>query len=216
MRALVAGVVLTLVAAAPAFGHATLDVKTAEAGTNVELAVAVPDEEEVPGIVTTKVVIEAPEQFSMIDCTGEAPWTCNVTEERIATFERPAAGASDGDKPELRIEVRTASTAGRYPFEVNQFYSSGEVVNWDGPPDSDHPAPVFEVTGSAAAPEVTAGPEPTTEVTIESATTTSAGESPTEESEPTSDNDFPWWLVILAGAVLLVGVAAVAISRRAR
>ena len=217
MRALVAGVVLSIVLAAPAFGHATLDVKTAEAGTNVKMAVTVPDEEEAPGVVTTEVVVEAPEEFSMVDCLSEASWTCTVTEERIATFERPAPVAVDGDKPTLTFEVRTASAAGRYPIEVNQFYSSGEVVNWDGPAGGDHPAPVFEVTGTAATtPEVTAGPEPTTEITIESVTTTTTEADREPAEEPTSDNDFPWWLVILAGAVLLVGIGAVAMSRRPR
>jgi hypothetical protein len=41
--------------------------------------------------------------------------------------------------------VHTPKQRGEYPFQVNQYYADGSAVHWDGPPDSDTPAPVLQV-----------------------------------------------------------------------
>ena len=52
-----------------------------------------------------------------------------------------------GDAAALQF-VGSTDSSQDYTFNVRQTYSDGSVVDWNGPPDSDTPAPVVEAKSS--------------------------------------------------------------------
>ena len=102
-------------------------------------------EERGPAMHNAKVIVEVPGGFSVVSCEPKPEWSCAPSESggrAVITWTRTAGADPDGH---FTFRVHTASRPGSYPFEVNQFYVDGESARWDGPPDSDSPAPVLRV-----------------------------------------------------------------------
>jgi uncharacterized protein YcnI len=137
----------------PALGHATLDKSSLPADSEQSLQVRVPVER--PAAYNVKIIVEVPAGFTALTCADKLGWRCAITADRaqgrsaLVTWER-TAGLDAIDL--LDWTVRTPAAPGTYAVEVNQFYSDGEVVQWDGAPDSDHPAPRLEITGAGTRP----------------------------------------------------------------
>lgn len=135
-----------ILAAVPgvAWAHATFVNGTAPANADQALTLDVP-EERGPDVHNQKVIVEVPGGFSVAGCSTPAGWACGSqagTKGRtVVTFTR---GAGPGET-RFDLQVHTPAKAGDYPFEVNQFYDDGSTARWDGPPDSDTPAPVLRV-----------------------------------------------------------------------
>lgn len=128
-----------------AWGHATFEDDTAPAGVDHLLALDVP-EERGPDVHNRRVVVEVPGDFELLGCSTPQGWACEAEEASedgtLVSFTRGSAPA----ETRFDLAVHTPEEAGRYPFEVNQFYDDGSDARWDGPPESDFPAPVLEVS----------------------------------------------------------------------
>lgn len=146
---LVAVAVGSIIAAFPAtaWAHAVfLSSSSVPANSDQKLILNVP-EEKGPSVHNTKVVFVVPSGFSVGGCDPKPQWACAV---------QPASGGrttvtytrSAGDDPDARFSfgVRTPGQPGDYPFATNQTYSDNSTARWNGPPDSETPAPVLKVT----------------------------------------------------------------------
>ena len=157
MKRLLAAVGLTagllIAGAVPASAHAELDQERVEANKEIDLVLKVPVE--IEGQQNAKVIVELPTGFSFRNCLATGNWACSVAFEGsqpIITWA-PTPGNTVGiDTFQMRVQASGVNGLAR--FEVNQFYSNGEVVHWDSPdPDADNPAPTITVTtpmGAAA------------------------------------------------------------------
>jgi Uncharacterized protein conserved in bacteria len=90
-----AGVLVALVGAGPAWGHATLETATAPPDSHADLTLHVPVEK--ADTVNSKIEVELPEGFEAHSCTAEAGWSCTV---------------GDPDKPELITFTRLGTVKG--------------------------------------------------------------------------------------------------------
>jgi uncharacterized protein YcnI len=141
-----AGVVLAAVPAA-AWAHAVfLSSGSVPANSDQKVTLNVP-EEKGPSVHNTKVVFVVPAGFSVSGCDQKPQWTCAVSGasngRTLVTYTRSSGTDADA---RFTFGVHTPGQAGDYPFQTNQSYSDNSTVRWDGPPDSDTPAPVLKVT----------------------------------------------------------------------
>ena len=146
LSALVAGVIMAAVPAA-AWAHAVfLSSSSVPANSDQKLGFNVP-EEKGPNVHNTKIVFVVPAGFSVSGCDPKPQWTCAVAPagggRTTVTYTRSSGTDADA---RFSFGVHTPGQAGDYPFNTNQTYSDNSTVRWDGPPDSDTPAPVLKVT----------------------------------------------------------------------
>jgi len=143
--AVAAGAVIAAVPAT-AWAHAVfLSSSSVPANSDQKLTLNVP-EEKGASVHNTKVVVVVPSGFAVKGCEPKPQWNCAVagaSEGRTTvTYTRSAGDDADG---RFSFGVHTPGP-GDYPFAVNQTYSDNSTVRWNGPPDSDTPAPVLKVT----------------------------------------------------------------------
>jgi len=126
-----------------AWAHASFVNGAAPPNADQTLTLDVP-EEKGPDIHNEKVIVEVPGGFTVAGCSTPGGWACGSQAAKgrtVVTFSRGAAPA----ETRFDLRVHTPAKAGDYPFQVNQFYDDGSAAHWDGPPDSDNPAPVLRV-----------------------------------------------------------------------
>jgi uncharacterized protein YcnI len=146
LLAAAAGIVLAAVPAA-AWAHAVfLSSGSVPANSDQKVTLNVP-EEKGPSVHNTKVVFVVPAGFSVSGCDPKPQWSCAVSGtsngRTLVTYTRSSGTDADA---RFSFGVHTPGQAGDYPFQTNQSYSDNSTVRWDGPPDSDSPAPVLKVT----------------------------------------------------------------------
>ncbi|HLF40957.1 MAG TPA: DUF1775 domain-containing protein [Acidimicrobiia bacterium] len=113
------------------------------ADSDQTLVLDVPEER--GDIRNAKVIVEVPAGFTVSGCEPKRDWDCAPSpsgSKTVVTFTRTSGSSPD---TAFGFRVHTPDKDGSYAFEVNQFYADGESTRWDGPPDSDFPAPVLEV-----------------------------------------------------------------------
>lgn len=124
MRLLI--VLIAALALAPsAFAHAAIDPDTAKAGKPTAIRLFVPTESETAATVAVRVTAPAGMTLS-----GTTSWRGRTRGTVTLTFTAEAAKGGD------------------YALRVEQRYSDGRKVAWDGPESSDNPAPVLHVQGT--------------------------------------------------------------------
>ena len=169
---------LMLAMAGPAGAHAEFEGEAVPAGTHQALALHVPGERAEAHNVKVVVTLPAEFELLSCEiaagwsCTatsaaGDDPAQVIYTlleegadhhDEKMAAPadeghpEPPADG--DGTAPEeeadmFHFSVHTPGESGTYAFPVEQHYSRGGTVQWNGTPDSDRPAPVVTVNAPA-------------------------------------------------------------------
>jgi hypothetical protein len=88
-----------------------------------------------------------PAGFSVSGCDKKPQWDCAVSGasngRTLVTYTRSSGTDADG---RFTFGVHTPGKGGDYPFPTNQSYSDNSTVRWDGPPESETPAPVLKVT----------------------------------------------------------------------
>jgi uncharacterized protein YcnI len=146
LAATVAGAIMAAVPAA-AWAHAVfLSSGSVPANSDQKLIFNVP-EEKGPNVHNTKIVFVVPAGFSVSGCDPKPEWTCAVSAANggrtLVTYNRSSGTDADA---RFSFGVHTPGQRGEYPFNTNQTYSDNSTVRWDGPPDSDTPAPVLKVT----------------------------------------------------------------------
>jgi uncharacterized protein YcnI len=145
LAAAVAGGVVAFVPAA-AWAHAVfLSSGTVPANSDQKLTLNVP-EEKGPSVHNAKVIFVVPSGFKVAGCDPKPQWSCAVSGasngRTLVTYTRDSGTDADA---RFSFGVHTPAQAGDYPFQTNQTYSDNSTVRWDGPPDSDTPAPVLKV-----------------------------------------------------------------------
>lgn len=144
--AVIAGVFMVAVPG-PAWAHPEfVGNATVPPGSDQKLTLDVP-EEKGPDVHNTKVVFVVPAGFSVSGCDEKPEWECGVSGasngRTLVTYTRSSGANPDG---RFTFGVRTPDRRGEYPFQTNQSYSDNTTVRWNGPADSDIPAPVLKVS----------------------------------------------------------------------
>ena len=149
--ALVAATAAALAAAASAFAHAHISPPVALAKAGQLFSLDVPTEKE--GATTTKIVLTLPQGFS-IDSFVDAPgWKRQVQstgsgESSVVQRVTWTGGHVPTDEISHFAFLASADSDKTYTFGVEQTYSDGSIVNWNGPESSDAPAPTLEAKSS--------------------------------------------------------------------
>jgi uncharacterized protein YcnI len=141
-----ATIVLLGVGLSPAWSHPVITQKSVPANSDQGVELRVPDERGAEN-PTSKVLTVTPESWKALKCDSKPGWDCQITapaggKPGYLTWSRPS-DRRGGDI--FKFSVRTGGP-GRYPVPVNQTYSDGQTVRWNGPEDSENPAPVIDVT----------------------------------------------------------------------
>lgn len=148
-RLLVGGAVgiAMLVFVSAASAHARVSPAVSVAKELQLYSLAVPTEKE--KLTTTKVVLTVPSGFG-IDSFVPAPgWTQHVQQTGsgedavIQKVTWTGGNVPTGDDSLFQF-LAQPSSSGTYTFQVQQTYSDGSIVDWNGPESSDAPAPTIE------------------------------------------------------------------------
>jgi uncharacterized protein YcnI len=149
--ALAAVTLAALAAAASAFAHAHISPPVALAKAGQLFSLDVPTEKE--GAATTKIVLTLPPGFS-IDSFVDAPgWKRQVQstgsgESSVIQRVTWTGGHVPTDEISHFAFLASADSDKTYTFGVEQTYSDGSIVDWNGPESSDNPAPTVEAKSS--------------------------------------------------------------------
>jgi uncharacterized protein YcnI len=149
--ALAAAAAVALAASASAFAHAHISPPVALAKAGQLFSLDVPTEKE--GATTTKIVLTLPQGFA-IDSFVDAPgWKRQVQstgsgEDTVIQRVTWTGGHVPTDEVSHFAFLASADSGKTYTFGVEQTYSDGSIVNWNGPESSDTPAPTVEAKSS--------------------------------------------------------------------
>jgi uncharacterized protein YcnI len=149
--ALALGTALALGPTSAASAHVTLDENTAEAGSYALLTFKVPGESETATTTTTSVTVQLPTDtpFASVRTVPVAGWQAEIvvgelpepveigdttlTEAATAiVWTATGAGIGDGELGLFPFSVGPVPDVGRLELPVDQGYSDGSVVPWDG------------------------------------------------------------------------------------
>lgn len=169
-RFVLAAATAAFLAVAPAASaHVTLQPEEIPAGGFTRLDVRVPTERD--DASTTKVEIQMPPGFLSASTEPVPGWDAEIAMRKLDkpveqfgetvneevgqvtfTAANDAAGIGPGEFQDFGLSVSVPDKPGSaLTFKAVQTYSSGEVVRWIGPPDSEQPAPQVQL--AAAEPE---------------------------------------------------------------
>jgi periplasmic copper chaperone A len=154
VKALVVVASASLISAAAASAHVTLNPADAPAESFSRFELRVPTEEDVP---TVRLSVQLPEGLE-VRFQPKPGWT-RTQNGRVVTWSGGQIGVGEFD--EFGLSFQVPNTPGEtLSFPATQTYANGKVVRWIGAPDSDEPAPTLTV-GEAESEE----PAATTETT---------------------------------------------------
>jgi periplasmic copper chaperone A len=212
IRYALAATTAALLALAPvASAHVTLQPEELPAGGFTRMDVRVPTERD--DASTTKVEVQLPPGFLSVSTEPVPGWEAKIVKRKLDkpveqfgeqiseevgqisfTAKGEAAGIGPGEFQDFGLSVSVPDKAGStLTFKTVQTYSSGEVVRWIGPPDSEQPAPKMKL----AATEAEGG-----------ASEPAAEEQPAAPAESGGDDDSGNTLAIIALVVAIAGLAA--------
>ena len=140
-----------LVVPTVAFAHARVSPPVSLAKQLQLYSLAVPTEKD--NATTAKIVLTVPAGFS-IDSFVPSPGWHRVLQQtgsgESAVIQKVtwSGGAVPTEEDSLFQFLAEPSASGTYTFEVQQTYSDGSIVNWDGSEASDAPAPTIEAKSS--------------------------------------------------------------------
>jgi uncharacterized protein YcnI len=148
----VAAVLAAVASASAAFAHARVSPPVSVTGTQL-YSLAVPTEKE--GLTTTKVVLTVPAGFSIDSFVAAPGWQRQVQstgsgEDAVVQKVTWTGGHTPTGEDSLFQFLAGGSSAATYSFGVQQTYSDGSIVDWNGAESSDNPAPTIEVKSSLA------------------------------------------------------------------
>src|SRR5262245_10016399 len=149
--ALVAATAAALAAAASAFAHAHISPPVALAKTGQLFSLDVPTEKE--GAATTKIVLTLPQGFSIDSFVDSPGWKRQVQstgagEDAVIQKVTWSGGHVPTDEISHFAFLGSADSEKTYTFGVEQTYSDGSIVNWNGAESSYTPAPTVEAKSS--------------------------------------------------------------------
>ena len=147
LAVLVASVAALAVGVGVASAHARISPPVSVSKTLQLYSLAVPTEKE--NLTTRKIVLTVPSGFG-IDSFVPAPgWRQQVQstgsgEEAVVQKVTWTGGSTPTGQDSLFQFLAQPASNGKYTFQVQQTYSDGSIVNWNGSESSDNPAPTIE------------------------------------------------------------------------
>jgi uncharacterized protein YcnI len=144
-----------LPAPAIASAHARISPPVSIAGKLQLYSLAVPTEK--AGLTTTKIVLAVPGGFGIDSFVpAAAGWHRQVQQNgsgdrAVITRVTWTGGHTPMGEDSLFQFLAQPSAARSYTFQVQQTYSDGSIVNWDGSESSDAPAPTLDAASSLGA-----------------------------------------------------------------
>jgi len=163
--ALGAAALLAIAAPLSASAHVSLEENTATPGTFTTLTFRVPNET-ADGASTNKLTVNLPSGADLLGSISYIPvpgWSADVITTKLATpithgdqtiteavtqvifTAAPGSEYGPGSLGIFKLFVGPVPDVGQLKLAVDQGYSDGSVVSWNGAPDSEHPAPVLYV-----------------------------------------------------------------------
>jgi uncharacterized protein YcnI len=143
---------LGLLLPALAAAHARVSPAVSLTGQLQLYSLAVPTEK--AGLTTTKVVLTVPTGFGIDSFAPPPPgWAQRLKrtgsgESAVVTRVTWTGGHTPSGQDSLFQFLAQPSSVQTYSFQVQQTYSDGSIVNWDGPESSDAPAPTIQAVSS--------------------------------------------------------------------
>jgi uncharacterized protein YcnI len=188
------GVAALLAVSAPlsASAHVSLETNTATPGSYDTIAFRVPNESATA--TTTRVTVNLPSDAGLLASVRYLPvagWTAELVTTPLATpivngddttteavtqvvfTSTPGSELGAGSLGVFKLFVGPIPKVGKLTLPVDQGYSDGSVVSWNGAADSEKPAPVLYVEDAPAA-DHDADSAPQTTVSDEHAAAASA------------------------------------------
>jgi uncharacterized protein YcnI len=140
-----------LVWTAAASAHARVSPAVSLSGELQLYSLAVPTEKE--GLKTTKIVLTVPSGFGIDSFVASPGWMRQVQstgsgEEAVVQKVTWTGGSTPTGEDSLFQFLAQPAKAAAYTFQVQQTYSDGSIVDWNGSESSDAPAPVIEAKSS--------------------------------------------------------------------
>jgi periplasmic copper chaperone A len=151
-RTLVLALLIIVAAPAAAFAHARVSPAVSLSGKLQLYSLAVPTEKE--GATTTKIVLTVPKGFGIDSFVPPPPgWTQSVRstgsgEAAVVQQVTWSGGRTPTGQDSLFQFLAQPASSGTYTFHVQQTYSDGSIVNWDGPESAESPAPTIQAASS--------------------------------------------------------------------
>ncbi len=234
LAALIAAAVL--IAPASAAAHISIHPNTVPAGAFATLDVRVPGEQE--GAHVTKLDTLFPQGFIGVNYQNVPGWTAKVIETKLATpiteggetinsdvsqivwtWTGPLGQVNNGQfiNFPLSLAIPQGATGKALEFKTIQTYSNGQVVHWIDPSlNAEHPAPRINITTKGGVIQDIAGEEagPTAGQTGPSQPASATPTPAVAKASSGASKGLTITALVLAALGLLVGLGAIAISRR--
>lgn len=153
MKLVMAATLAAVLLAAPAAAHVTVQPNEAVTGSFARFVVRVPTERD--DAATTKVEVQLPESLVAVGFQPKPGWSRTTTTKArsapvdvfgeqvpdyVATVTWEGGRIEPGEFEEFGFSARVPAEPTTLEFPAIQTYSSGEVVRWIGPTDSEEPA----------------------------------------------------------------------------
>jgi uncharacterized protein YcnI len=140
-----------LVAASAASAHARISPAVSLSNELQLYSLAVPTEKE--GKATTQIVLTVPKGFSIDSFVPSPGWkrveqSTGSGENAVIQKVTWTGGHTPTEEDSLFQFLGQPSKSGTYTFQVEQTYSDGSIVDWNGTESSESPAPTIEAKSS--------------------------------------------------------------------
>ncbi len=138
---------LSTLLAGTAAAHVTVWPKETTQGSYEKFAVRVPSEKDA---ATIKIQLAIPDAVNISRVQPKAGWSYSFTKDDTdkiigITWNSEGAGIGPTEFEEFYISGKVHDSAESLEWKAYQSYEDGEVVEWTGSADSDHPASMTQV-----------------------------------------------------------------------
>ncbi len=154
---------LMLVTTGVAWAHVEVGPEEAPAGEFQRFVVSAPTERE--DVPTTEVRVEVPEGFLVGGVQPVPGWEAEFEEEGgvVRAITWSGGEIRQREFQEFLFSARTPQETGQYAWRALQTYGDGEVVEWTGEEDAEHPASLVQIVEGGGGPGGAEAEEPGTE-----------------------------------------------------
>jgi uncharacterized protein YcnI len=140
-----------LVLCASASAHARVSPAVSLSGELQLYSLAVPTEKS--GATTSKIVLTVPKNFSIDSFVPNPGWhrilqQTGVGENAVVQKVTWTGGSVPTGEDSMFQFLGQPASPGTYTFQVQQTYSDGSIVDWDGSESSEAPAPTIQAVSS--------------------------------------------------------------------
>jgi uncharacterized protein YcnI len=178
--------------------HVTLHPEESSTDAWEKYTVRVPVEKDMN---TTKVELQVPDEINLVNVMPKEGWDYELEKDEegvitSVTWQETDGGIGPNEFTEFYIVAANPSEPTDVSWNAYQTYEDDSVVEWDGEPDADEPAPVVEITEEET--EASHGDNVDTD--------TNAETSDDSEDETSNAGMGGWLPITLSGLALLLAI----------